>query len=154
MNPPDPATNLQPQMQQLPVRSQHLNTSGIHLDANHMNPAWSNRDGHLPIIPAAGSPHGQPMNPSSHYWNEKPYYTGPNGQPVYPMQLPQQPLQTHQPVQQATMIYSMENQRKAERNEEIKNRMKKECIDGCRAAVSAVACVACFVCGLAVATSY
>jgi hypothetical protein len=122
MNAPDPAANLQPQLQQSPVQSQPLNTFGIHPDANHMDPAWSNHNGHLPIISTAGGPYGQPMNLSSHNWNGQPYYTGPKRQPVHSMQQPQQPLQVHQPMQPATMLYSMdvEKQRKAERNEEIR----------------------------------
>jgi hypothetical protein len=145
MNAPDPAANLQPQLQQSPVQSPPLNTFGIHPDANHMDPTWSNHNGHLPIISAAGGPYSQPMN-LSHNWNGQPYYTGPNGQPVHSMQQPQQPLQTHQPMQPAAMLYSMdaEKQRKAERNEHIKSCLKKECIGACRFAVSMLACMACF----------
>jgi hypothetical protein len=148
MNAPDPAANLRPQLQQSPVQSQPLNTFGIHPDANHMDPTWSNHNGHLPIISAAGGPYGQPMNMSSHNWNGQPYYTGPNGQPMHSMQQPQQPqqpLQIHQPMQPAAMLYSTdaEKQRKAERNEEIKNRVKKGCSDSCRFAISMVACMAC-----------
>jgi hypothetical protein len=139
MNAPDPAANLQPQLQQSPVQSQPLNAFGIHPDANHMDPTWSNHNGHLPIISATGGPYGQPMNLSSHNWN---------GQPVHSMQQPQQPqqpLQIHQPMQPAEMLYDadMEKQRKAERNEEIKNRVKKGCSDSCRFAISMVACMAC-----------
>ena len=155
MNAPDPAANLQPQLQPSPVQFQPPSTFGIHPGANHMDPAWSNHNGHLPIISAAEGPYGQPMNLSSHDWKGQPYYTGPNGQPVHSIQQPQQPLQIHQPTQPAAMLYSMdvEKQRKAERNKEIKNRLKKECIDGCRFAFSAVACITCFGCAFAMNSS-
>lgn len=163
--------NPHPQAQQLPVQPQPLITSGVHLDANQMNPAWSNYNGHSAIIPAAGSPYsqpmspaagspyGQPMSPSSHIWNGQPYYTGSNGQLVHAMQPPppQYPPQTHQPMPPAAMLYNsvdMEKQRKAERNQEIKNRLKKDCIDGCRSAVSAAACIFCFCCTLTLTASY
>src|SRR2546421_8957197 len=124
MNEPDPAATLQPQLKPLPVPPQPLHTFGTHPDAKHMDPAWSNHNGQLPIISAKGGADGHPpMNLSSHNWNGQPYDTGTNGQPVHFMQQPQQPSQTYQPIQPAAMIYSAdaEKQRKAERNEQIKS---------------------------------
>ncbi|OCK84403.1 hypothetical protein K432DRAFT_125300 [Lepidopterella palustris CBS 459.81] len=121
---------------------------------------------HHPTSPLATSSvindqYSQPTSP--HYANTPPQIGANGQQQMHYMQHAQQsgylqqqqqgppPLQTHQPVpQSADMIYSMEKQRKAERNARMKKQMGDACADGCswgaRLCVCCTACMCAFAC--------